>query len=250
MAVSFETTAFVVTEHWHLLILASWLASTVAAIAGTGGGILLLPVLVSIFGIKEAVPIYTMIQIVGNLSRVWLNRSLIDYRVVLWFAAGALPFAVLGSWWFTKLPDSKLIRFLGLFLMISFVARRLYLSTRPGFHPGWFTPIGGIFSVISATLGSAGPFLAPFYLSYGLTKGAFIGTEALGTALMHLVKLVAYQQLNAMNLNTWLIGLMLAPVMISGSFLGKCILEHMTPRFFLLVVESAILGFGFWFLLR
>lgn len=46
-----------------------------------------------------------------------------------------------------------------------------------------------------ALVGNAGPFLAPFYLSYRLVKGAFIVTEALGTAVMHIMKLGTYHEL-------------------------------------------------------
>ena len=237
-------------DHWPVLALAAFVASTVAAIAGTGGGIILLPVLVGVFGIREAVPIYAIAQLVGNLSRVGLNRPLIDYKVVAWFTLGAMPFAILGSWLFTRLPDAGLLKFLGAFLIISVIARRLYPSLRGNFRRFWFAPIGGIFSTVSAIVGSAGPFLAPFYLSYGLTKGAFIGTEALGTAIMHVAKLLTYQNLGAIDATMWIAGLMLGPIMIGGSYLGKSIVDRITTQTFFIIVEFVILGFGIWFVVK
>lgn len=237
-------------DHWLILVTAAFTASTVAAIAGTGGGIIFLPVLVSVFGIRDAVPIYAVAQLIGNLSRVGFNRPLINYRVVAWFALGAIPLAILGSWLFTRIPDHGLLKILGGFLVISVIARRLHPSLRSKFQTWWFAPIGGIFSVISAIVGSAGPFLAPFYLTYGLTKGAFIGTEALGTAIMHVAKLVTYQGLGAINEKMWIAGILLGPLMIAGSFAGKKILEKIPAHVFLIIVEVAILGFGIWFLIK
>lgn len=237
-------------EHWPLLVAAAFAASTMAAVAGTGGGIILLPVLVSIFGVREAVPMYAVASLIGNLSRVHLNRPLLDFKVFGWFTAGAIPLAVLGAWLFTRIPDPGLVRLLGAFLLISVIARRVHPALRRSFQPFWFAPIGGLFAVVSAVVGSAGPFLAPFYLSYGLTKGAFIGTEALGTAVMHIAKLSTYHGLGVMSSVTWLGGLVLGPVMVLGSFAGKHILDRIPMRVFLLIIEAVLVGFGLWFLLR
>ena len=48
-----------------------------------------------------------------------------------------------------------------------------------------FAAIGAVFGFLSALLGSVGPLLAPFFLAYGLVKGAYVGTEALATVVMH-----------------------------------------------------------------
>ena len=236
-------------EHWPLLIAAAFAASTMAAVAGTGGGIILLPVLVSIFGVREAVPMYAVATLIGNLSRVQLNRPFLDFKVFGWFVAGAIPLAALGAWLFTRIPDPGLVKLLGAFLLLSVIARRAHPALRQGFRAFWFAPIGGVFAIVSAIVGSAGPFLAPFYLSYGLTKGAFIGTEALGTAVMHITKLSTYQGLGVMSSATWLGGLVLGPVMVLGSFTGKHILDRIPTRTFLVIVELVIAGFGLWFLL-
>ena len=237
-------------DHWPFLIATALVASTIAALAGTGGGVILLPVLVSTFGVRDAVPIYALAQLIGNLSRIGFNRTLISYRVVAWFSLGVVPLAVLGAWVFTQIPDTGLLKILGAFLIFFVVIRRLHPTLHKGFPPYWFAPIGGVFSLISAIVGSAGPFLAPFYLSYGLTKGAFIGTEAFGTAIMHVVKLSSYQGLGVMSHGIWSTGFMLGPIMIIGSYTGKQLLDRISTHAFLIIVEVAIVGFGLWFLFR
>lgn len=235
-------------EHWWMLIPATLVASTVAAVSGTGGGIILLPVLTFAFGVRDAVPIYAVTQLVGNLSRVWLNRSQIDFTVVRWFCLGAIPFAILGAWCFTRLPDSGLQRMLGLFLLVSVAIRRCRRESGSKFRPEWFAPIGAMFAGLSAVFGSAGPFLAPFFLSYGLVKGAFIGTEALGTAFMHVTKLVTYQSLGAMNPNMWISGLLLGPLMVIGALMGKKIVDRLEVNRFIVMMDALLVTFGVWFL--
>jgi uncharacterized membrane protein YfcA len=57
----------------------------------------MLPVLVWSFGIVESVPILTIAQLMGNLSKVWFNRTELSFSVVKWFGLGAVPAAVLGG---------------------------------------------------------------------------------------------------------------------------------------------------------
>lgn len=237
---------------FSLLIVAAaaFFAALVASVAGTGGGVILLPVLVSAFGLREAVPLYAVILFSGNLSRVGMNWREIDFKVVSWFVVGAIPAAAAGSWVFTRMPDTGLLRILGAFLLASVVWRYVRRGAKPGFPAHRFLGLGAVFSVISGVVGSAGPFLAPFYLSYGLAKGAFIGTEALGTAAMHITKLATYQSLGAMSGSICLRGLALAPVMILGSYLGKRITDRIPAVVFIRMVEVIIAGFGVWFLLR
>jgi uncharacterized protein len=237
-------------EQWLFILIAALTASIVAGIAGTGGGIILLPVLVTAFGVRDAVPMYTVAQLIGNLSRVGFNWRLIRFPVVLWFAIGAVPFAILGAWLFVKLPDTGLFKILGGFLISSVIWRHWHGRSSTGFNVRWFAPIGAVFSLVSAIVGSAGPFLAPFYLTYGLVKGAFIGSEALGTAIMHTTKLTSYQSLGVISPATWTKGIIVGSIMILGSFIGKNILEKFTIQTFMKIIEFVLIGFGLWFLIK
>ena len=232
-----------------VLVVAALVASTMAAVTGTGGGVILLPVLVAALGVRDAVPAYTLAQFVGNLSRVSFNRRDIELRVVGWFALGAVPMAMIGGLLFTRVGEGTIARMLGAFLIATVVWRRTQ-EQRPnkGFPPHRFTLIGGVFAFVSALVGSAGPFLAPFFLSYGLTRGAYVGTEALATAIMHVTKLAAYGSAGAFAYRAAIAGLLLSPVMIAGSYLGKRIVDRIPERVFVGVVETVLVVFGLFFL--
>jgi len=234
---------------WILLALAALLASTLAGVAGFGGAAVLLPAIVAVFGIREAIPILTVAQLIGNASRVWFNRRELDWRVVGWFALGAVPFALLGGFLFAKAPLVALTRLLGAFLLLVVVWR--HLRPKPKSFPvASFAGIGAGASFLSALLGSVGPIMAPFFLAYGLVKGAYIGTEALSTVVMHIVKLIAYRQSAVLTLSAALIGLGLGPVMILGSFLGKRILDRLPEKVFVAIIEGVLIVAGLLFLVR
>lgn len=71
----------------NILLLAggAFVASALAAVTGFGGAAVLLPILVLIFGIRDAIPILTVAQLIGNGSRVWFNRRELALPVVSWF---------------------------------------------------------------------------------------------------------------------------------------------------------------------
>ena len=234
---------------WAVLMLAALFASTLAAVTGFGGAAVLLPLLVGVFGIREAIPILTVAQLIGNGSRVWFNRGELRWKVVAWFALGAVPAALLGGYLFAVAPLAGLTRLLGAFLLLVVVWRHLRPRLTRSFPTPAFAGIGAGASFLSALLGSVGPIMAPFFLAYGLVKGAYIGTEALSTVVMHVFKLVAYGQTAVLTPGDVWIGLVLGPVMVAGSYLGKRIVDRVPEKAFVWIIEAVLVMAGLVFLL-
>lgn len=237
-------------SQWIVLALVALVASTLAAVTGFGGAAILLPVLVAVFGVREAVPVLTVAQLIGNGSRVWFNRRELVWGVVGWFAIGAVPLALLGGYLFAKAPLSGLTRLIGAFLLLVVVWRHLRPRRAGSFPAAAFAGIGAGGSFLSALVGSVGPIMAPFFLAYGLAKGAYIGTEALSTVVMHVTKLVAYGQTGVLTWSGVVIGLALGPIMILGSFLGKRIVDRLSERVFVAIIEGVLVVAGVLFLVR
>jgi uncharacterized membrane protein YfcA len=239
-------------EAFRLIALAvvAFAAAMLAAVTGFGGAAVLLPMLVLVFGIREAIPILTVAQLIGNGSRVWFNRRELDWKVVSWFALGGVPTAILGGMLFARAPLPALTRVLGVFLILIVVWRHIRRGTRWRPPLKSFAAIGAVSSFLSALLGSVGPLMAPFFLAYGLVKGAYIGTEALSTVLMHFAKLVAYKQSAILPLHAVLAGLALGPIMVGGSFAGKRIVDRLSERVFVVIIELTLLAAGLLFLVK
>ena len=92
--------------------------------------------------------------------------------------------------------------------------------------------------------------MAPFFLAYGLVKGAYIGTEALSTVVMHVAKLAAYREAAVLSDTSILIGLAIGPLMIAGSWTGKHIVDRLPERVFVLLIEATMTAAGLLFLIR
>lgn len=235
----------------HYIVLAgvAFLAAVVAGVTGFGGAAMLLPALVLAYGTRDAIPILTVVQLVGNGSRVWFNRKSIDLAVVKWFALGGVPAAVVGAMIFAKAPLMVLTRVLGVFLILLVVWRHIGRTPLRMTLRG-FAVLGAGASFLSALVGSVGPLMAPFFLAYGLTKTAYIGTEALTTVIMHVTKLVVYGQNSLLSVQAMSVGLALSPLMVLGSYLGKIIVERLPERLFTILIEVTLVAAGILFLWR
>ena len=227
-----------------VLVLCAIVASAIAAIVGFGGAILLLPPLVWTFGVRDAVPILTLVQFVGNGSRVWFNRAAIDRPIVGWYSLGAVPVALIGGFAFAATPARWLARGVGLFLVAVVVHRRAGGGRHARCPLRAFAGVGAVSSLLSSMVGSTGPVTAPFFLAYGLSRGAYIGTEAAATVVTHVFKLFAYGWSGLITPHVLLASLPLVPCMIAGTWLGKRVVDKLDARAFVILIEIVMLATG------
>lgn len=114
--------------HWILLFMVSWLAASISGAAGFGGALILLPLLTNVVGVKAAVPLLTIAQLFGNISRVWFGSTEIRWKPVGYFVLGAIPASVLGSRVFVDLPREHITTGISVLLILIVIMRRLRIT--------------------------------------------------------------------------------------------------------------------------
>ncbi|MFI6499736.1 sulfite exporter TauE/SafE family protein [Nonomuraea typhae] len=214
----------------------AWLSS----VGGMGGGVLMLVVFTALFGLQVAVPTLTLAQLASNGGRVWFNRRDVQWRIIGWHAVGAIPFALAGGLLLPYLPVELLKRVLGAFLITVLIWRRFRPTPRAP-ADATFIAIGAGAGLGSSLLGAAGPLAAPFFLAKGLIAGAYIGTEAAASLLIHLTKVAAYGAGSLLSLHVLQLGLALTPAIVAGAWLGKRTALRMSARVFVIIIESGML---------
>jgi uncharacterized membrane protein YfcA len=227
---------------------AAFTLAVLSAIAGFGGGVLLLPVFTALFGLRAAIPILTITALSSNGSRVWLNRSEVRWNLVGWFAVGAVPFAIAGALVFARAPLEPLQRLMGVFLIGVVVWRHVNAHPKQPSERA-FAGVGAASGLVSALVGAAGPLTAPFFLAYGLVRGAYNGTEASSALTMHVTKIAAYGFSDLVTTSVLAYGLALTPATVAGAWVGKQVVGRMSERVFVIVVEIALVVAGGLFLL-
>jgi uncharacterized membrane protein YfcA len=219
-----------------LLFLLSWLAATVSGAAGFGGALLLLPILTTTLGVKTAVPVLTIMQLLGNLSRVWFGRAQIAWKPVGSFLLGAIPLSILGSVLFTGLPTAIITKGIGLLLLV-IVALRTFGRTAFVTNDWGLLAGGALTGFLSGVAGSAGPLGAAFFLGLDLPSVAYVASEAVTASTMHIIKIAVYQRYALIGLIELQYGLFLGSAMILGSWTGKQIIERLPKATFRRFVE-------------
>jgi uncharacterized membrane protein YfcA len=233
-----------------LVIAAALFASFVGSVTGGGVTVILLPVLVLHFGIQVAMPIVTIALIAASASRVAVYRGEIVLPVAAWFTLGSVPLTTLGTYLFTVTAPDFLTRLLGGFLVAAVALRRLHAEPPREFPAPWFLPLGAVFGFLTGISVAVASLLAPFYLGYGLRKGAYVGTAGLSIFMIQLVKMGVFGSRDFLHAQVLFNGVLLVPFMILGTVLGKKLLERVSERFFVLIIEVVMVVAGLNFLLR
>ena len=240
-------------EEWikiAAVVAATTVGFTIAGVAGFGGGVVALPVLVWVFGIREAIPILAISQLFSTTSRVWLHRSNVNWPVVRSFALGAVPMSVVGSFIFIAIDTAVLVRILGVMMLLFVVYSHLPVGRDFTMKLWGFAPLGAATGFGSAFLGIPGPFAVLFYLAYGLAASSYIGTSSLGMALIQVPKLIIFGTGGLLTVRILLLGLGLGVIAAVTAYLGRWILRRVPERVFPWIITTMLLVSGVVLLIR
>ena len=232
------------------VVIATTAGFTIAGAAGFGGGVVAIPVLVWVFGVREAIPIFTISQMLSVATRIWLHRSGINWSVVRNFTVGGMPFCVLGSLVFVSINTEVLARILGGMMLLILVYTRLPIGRNFNMRLWGFVPVGSVTGFASGFMGFPGPFAVVFYLAYGLAASPFIGTLSLGMAIIQLPKLVVFGTNGLLTPRVLLLGLGLGIIGIGTAYLGRIILRVVPERVFPWIITGMLLISGVILLVR
>lgn len=229
---------------WAVLVMGALVGSVVGGVAGFGTGIIMLPLVAWVLGLRVAVPVLTVTMAIGNLARIWWSRGEIDRGVVARFAIGAVPATALGTALYVGAPSEWLGRFVGLFLIASVPLRRILAMDFFRMRLAYFPALGAVVGLVSGLVVTTGPLNTPFFLAYGLRRGAYVGTEALCAMVMHLARGAALARYALLTWETFAVGALLGATMFAGSWLGRRALERMSDRVFLAIIEVLLVVLG------
>ncbi len=229
----------------YLFVLAvGLLAGTVSGIVGTGSSIMLVPVLVLAFGPKQAVPVMAIAALMANVARILTWWREVDWRACGVYAATAAPGAVLGAGTLLALPARLIDGALGAFF-IGMIPLRRWLAARRMTVKLWqLAPAGALIGFLTGIVVSTGPISVPLFVAYGLTKGAFLATEAAGSLAIYVAKTATFRGLGALPTDVIANGLITGASLMAGSFLAKRFVLRLDPNAFRLMMDGLMLVSG------
>jgi hypothetical protein len=229
---------------WVVLVVGALVGSLVGGVAGFGTGIIMLPIVGWTVGFRAAIPVLTVTMSIGNLSRIWWSRGEIDRSVVVRFVLGAVPATMLGTALYAGVPAEWLGRFVGVFLIGSVPLRRVLATDLFRMRLRYFPLLGAFMGLLSALVVTTGPLNTPFFLAYGLRRSAYVGTEAVCAMSMHVARGAALAGFMLLTWETVATGVVLGATMFAGTWLGRRLLDRMSDRLFLGIVDALLVVMG------
>ena len=232
----------------HLDLLAVLLlgvaAGTLGGVIGFGSSIMLMPVLVIMFGPREAVPIMAVAALLANASRALVWWREIDWRAFAAYSATGIPAAALGASTLLVVPQRWIEITMGIFFLAVIPARRWLARHNLRINLRQLALAGALVGYLTGIVVSTGPINAPFFLALGLVKGAYLATEALGSLAVYAAKAVVFRSFGALPVDILSKGLIIGSSLMVGSFMAKRLVLKLQAGQFTVLIEGLLLVSG------
>jgi hypothetical protein len=229
---------------WLGVLLLGLVSGTLSGIVGFGASIMLMPPLVLAFGPQEAVPIMAIAALMANLARVLVWWREVDWRANAYYCATAVPCAALGARTLLLLNPHIVEGILGATFIVMIPARRWLMGRGLRVSAWQLTLVGAAIGFLTGMVASTGPINTPFFLAYGLVKGAFLATEALGSMAVGLAKALVFRRFDALPMETVVRGLIVGTSLMAGSRLAKGFVLRLDASQFRLIMDLLLAGAG------
>ncbi len=182
--------------------------------------------------------------LLANLARVAVWWREVDWRAAAVYSATGIPAVALGARTFLAL-DARLVEgLLGLFMLAMIPIRRWFFARNFSIGLLGLAGAGAGVGYLTGMVASTGPINTPFFLAFGLSKGAFIATEALGSFAVYLSKSMVFQRFGALPWETLVRGSIIGAAMMLGSWLAKRIVQRLEMHQFHSIMDGLMMLAG------
>ncbi|WP_289118225.1 sulfite exporter TauE/SafE family protein [uncultured Idiomarina sp.] len=211
------------------LVLLSAATSLLSAVAGAGGGAVLIGVIALVLPGSAVIPVHGLVQMGSNVGRAALSWRHIHWPTIAWFVPFGLLGTFLGSLLLVQLPTEILQITIGLFLLWLTWGPKLpqSLSGRAGLVGG-----GLLTGFLALFVGASGPLVAAFVKARFSERMQTVATFAAVMTFQHGPKAIVFGMAGFV-FKDWLplIGAMIAAGFV-GTWIGLHWLKKITNQRF------------------
>ena len=218
-------------------------------LSGAGTGLIVAAFLTPIVGAKAVMPALAIIMLINNGSRVFYYRQSVDLKISVIMIALALP----GTWFGTQLYMSLSVDTLEFILgaaILAVLAHRvvhrhrqsaLTRATSSSASPESPAPstltqrwIGGpialAYGFINSVVPGSGVMVLAFFSAIGMSASAVIANDAVLSAVLNLVKVALFRNLDGLPDSLILISLLCGLATIPGVWFAKWLSGRMQQK--------------------
>lgn len=224
------------------LIALALAAGALGGLVGTGSSLVLLPVLVMLYGPRMAVPLMGIAAVMANVARVLVWWRQIRWAPVVVYAAPGAPAAVLGAHTLLTISPRIVDGLLGVFFLAMIPIRRA-VATREWRVRYWQLALAGaIVGFLTGMILSTGPLSVPVFTGFGLSGGAFLGSEAASALALYTAKLATFGQFGVLTTEVVVQGLVIGAALMVGTFLARGLVHRLRAETYGVLVDLVLVA--------
>jgi len=200
-----------------LLTLIAFGTSTITAITGIGGGMIMIAIMPGFLPAATIVPVHAVVQLFANSSRALFGWRFLRWEFVLAFIAGSIVGGLIAAGITREINLEYTPLIIAAYILFTVWGPKLEFKNPV---KGEFVAIGLIQTGLSMMVGATGPMGQAALLRKGLQRDALVVTSALMTSFTHLIKTVLFALLGFSFVSYWEIILGMTAGVICGALLG------------------------------
>jgi uncharacterized protein len=212
----------------------TFLTSTIAAIVGLGGGMMLIAILPSFLPINALIPVHGLTQMTSNLSRAVFGYKDVQYEVIPKFLLGSF----LGIGIFASILNFISLEyvplFIGVYILFSLLSEKFNEKIKR--YESYF--LAGFFQTgLSIVVGATGPLTMTLLLKDYKNKDKVVATSAALMSLSHILKVFVFMYFGFVFFDY--IGIIIAMVIgaIAGSWVGTKLRNIIDGKKFTIILK-------------
>lgn len=220
---------------------------------GFGGGLLALPILSLLIGVKNSITLILIFQTLTGLQIFWLHRQ-VPFAKLRLFIPGAALGVMVGVYFLSRLPERPLEMLVGIYLLL-YVIADFFEKRLSKFMPDHLAPVfvpmisfGG--GLISGAIGTGGPVFVSYLKKQGFTKESLRSTIIFMLLVNNLIRIAATAQFALFTPEVLKYALWALPLFAAGAYGGYKLMKKLDEKQFHLFINILLLISGLALLFR
>ena len=221
-------------EQWFWVILcALFVGMAKTGIAGVG--MLIVPILATIFGGKTSTGILLPMLCIADVFAVSYYHRHAEWKYIWKLMPSTVAGVLVGLYVGSLVNDQQFKLLMACIILVGLVIMvwRERKNTGTAIPHNWmFSSIAGLLGGFSTMIGNAaGPVMAIYFLSMMLPKNSFIGTGAWFFLIINLFKVPFHISVwKTIDLNTFVLDLAMFPAIMIGAILGFKLVKYIPEK--------------------
>ena len=217
-----------------ILALVAFLTSTITAVVGIGGGMMLIAIMPSFLPLNALIPVHGLTQISSNLSRAVFGYKDVQYEVIPKFLIGSF----IGIGIFTGILNLISLEyvplFIGAYILLSLWSAKFNEKIKK--YENYF--LAGFFQTgLSMVVGATGPLTMTLLLKDFKNKDKVVATSAALMSITHILKVFVFTYFGFVFFDYIEIIIAMIIGSIAGSWLGTKLRDKIDAKKFTIILK-------------